>query len=81
MHASGWEGSAALAAIPVIDATTMKLHGADLEMAAIGTSLRDYADLFALAQSKLRKALGDATEKGFSVGDSGGVSRPPSANP
>ncbi|MFH8379453.1 alpha/beta hydrolase [Kitasatospora sp. NPDC018058] len=81
VHASGWEGSAALAAIPVIDATTMKLHGADLEMAAIGTSLRDYADLFALAQSRLRKALGDATEKGFDVGDSGRVSWPPSANP
>ncbi|MFI6152114.1 alpha/beta hydrolase [Kitasatospora sp. NPDC051170] len=75
-----WTGEAAQAAAPIIYATSKKLHGADLEMTAIGKNLRDHADLFALAQSKLRKALDDAAAKGFSVGDSGAVSWLPSAN-
>ncbi|WP_033347629.1 alpha/beta hydrolase [Kitasatospora aureofaciens] len=81
VHGSGWSGPAADAAIPSLDATTTQLHAAETELAAIGQTLRDYADLFALAQSKLRQAVVDAGAKGLTVGDDGAVSWPASSGP
>ncbi|MFJ7248347.1 alpha/beta hydrolase [Kitasatospora sp. NPDC098652] len=81
VHGSGWSGPAADAAIPSLDATTTQLHAAETELAAIGRTLRDYADLFTLAQSKLRQAVVDAGAKGLTVSDDGTVSWPASSGP
>ncbi|MER7846951.1 alpha/beta hydrolase [Kitasatospora sp. NPDC096077] len=81
MHGSGWSGPAADAAIPSLDATTTQLHAAETELAAIGQTVRDYADLFALAQSKLRQAVEDAGAKGLTVGDDGAVGWPAASGP
>ncbi|MGW3038954.1 alpha/beta hydrolase [Kitasatospora sp. NPDC001159] len=81
VHGSGWSGPAADAAIPSLDATTTQLHAAETELASIGQTLRDYADLFALAQSKLRQAVLDAGTKGLTVSDDGTVSWPASSGP
>ncbi|RKT16161.1 alpha/beta hydrolase family protein [Streptomyces sp. 1114.5] len=81
VHASGWSGPAADAAIPSLDATTTQLHAADIELATVGQTLRDYADLFGLAQSKLRQALTDAAAKGLTVSDTGAVSWPAPTGP
>ncbi|MFE7588130.1 alpha/beta hydrolase [Kitasatospora sp. NPDC057512] len=74
VHGSGWSGPAADAAIPSLDGTTTQLHAAETELAALGQTLRDYADLFGLAQSKLRQAVVDAGAKGLTVSDNGTVS-------
>ncbi|MET8624462.1 alpha/beta hydrolase [Kitasatospora sp. NPDC004669] len=81
VHGSGWSGPAADAAIPSLDATTTQLHAAETELASIGQTLRDHADLFVLAQSKLRQAVVDAGAKGLTVSDDGTVSWPASSGP
>ncbi|MFF4922304.1 alpha/beta hydrolase [Kitasatospora sp. NPDC001261] len=81
VHGSGWSGPAADAAIPSLDGTTTQLHAAETELAALGQTLRDYADLFGLAQSKLRQAVVDAGAKGLTVSDNGTVSWPAPTGP
>ncbi|MEV7926865.1 alpha/beta hydrolase [Kitasatospora sp. NPDC088779] len=81
VHGSGWTGPAADAAFHSLDGTTSQLHAAETELAAIGQTLRDHADLFGLVQSKLRQALIDATAKGLTVSDTGTVSWPPATGP
>ncbi|WP_030055377.1 MULTISPECIES: alpha/beta hydrolase [Streptomyces] len=81
VHGSGWSGPASAAAIPVLDGITTKLNAAMTELSCIGKELRDYTDSFTLAQGKLKQALADAQAKGFTVGDDGTVSWPPSTNP
>ncbi|MBV6701090.1 alpha/beta hydrolase [Kitasatospora aureofaciens] len=81
VHGSEWTGPAATAAIPVLDGITDKLYAARIELSCIGTDLRDCADSFTLAQSKLRQALTDAQAMGMSVNECGAVSRPPAGSP
>ncbi|WP_195911089.1 alpha/beta hydrolase [Streptomyces kaniharaensis] len=81
VHGSEWTGPAATAAIPVLDGITDKLRAATIELGCIGRDLRDCADAFTLARSRLRQALLDARAKGLSVDECGTVSRPPSTNP
>ncbi|MEU6233905.1 alpha/beta hydrolase [Kitasatospora sp. NPDC047058] len=81
VHGSGWTGGAADAAARSLDATTGKLQAADVELSCIESTLRDHADTFTLAQSKLRQALTDAAAKGLKVSDDGTVSWSAPANP
>ncbi|MFD0276527.1 alpha/beta hydrolase [Kitasatospora sp. NPDC127111] len=81
VHGSGWTGGAADAATKSLDATTARLQAADVELACIESTLRDHADTFTLAQSKLRQALADAAAKGLKVGEDGTVSWSASDNP
>ncbi|MFB7613473.1 alpha/beta hydrolase [Kitasatospora sp. NPDC056181] len=81
VHGSGWTGGAADAATKSLDATTDKLQAADIELSCIEGTLRDHADTFSLAQSKLRQALTDAAAKNLKVADDGTVSWSASANP
>ncbi|MFJ8625595.1 alpha/beta hydrolase [Kitasatospora sp. NPDC093550] len=81
VHGSQWSGSAADAAIPVLDGITGKVRAATTELGLIGKEIRDCADAMTLAQDRLTQALSDARAKGFSVSDSGTVSWSPSTNP
>ncbi|MDH6136352.1 hypothetical protein P3T37_005777 [Kitasatospora sp. MAA4] len=76
---SRWIGTAAGAANASLQTTTTRLDAAHTEMTAMGTLLREAADGFRLAQSKVQQALTDAQSGGFTVSDDGTVSWPPPA--
>ncbi|MFD7731210.1 alpha/beta hydrolase [Kitasatospora phosalacinea] len=77
VSASGWTGTAADRGRQSLSRTTGKLTAAHLELARIAPVLREGAEAFLLARSKLRAALADADAHGFTVADDGGVSWPP----
>ncbi|MFD0264883.1 alpha/beta hydrolase [Kitasatospora indigofera] len=74
---SQWTGSAADQAETSLSQTTAKLSAAQIELGMIGPVLRDGAEAFLLAQSKLLDALEEAKAGGYTVTDDGGVSWPP----
>ncbi|MER7670406.1 alpha/beta hydrolase [Kitasatospora sp. NPDC096128] len=80
-HGSRWSGPAADAALPVLDDFTGRMRAAATELGLIGKEIRDCADAMTLAQGRLTTALSDAQAKGFTVSDTGAVSRPASTGP
>ncbi|WP_101381924.1 alpha/beta hydrolase [Kitasatospora sp. GP30] len=74
-----WIGTAAGAANSSLQNTTNRLDAAHTEMSAMGSLLREAADSFRLAQSKLQEALQEAQSEGFTVAGDGSVSWPPPA--
>ncbi|WP_051055177.1 MULTISPECIES: alpha/beta hydrolase [Kitasatospora] len=73
---SGWTGTAADGAHRSLSRTTGKLAAAHLELSRIAPVLREGAEAFLSARSKLRAALAYAAAHGFTVADDGGVSWP-----
>ncbi|TQF04681.1 hypothetical protein E6W39_23725 [Kitasatospora acidiphila] len=74
-----WIGTAAGAANTSLQNTSNRLDAAHTEMSAMGALLREAADSFRLAQSKLQEALQDAQNGGFTVANDGTVTWPPPA--
>ncbi|MCX4748759.1 alpha/beta hydrolase [Kitasatospora sp. NBC_01287] len=77
VQSAGWSGQAADSAQASLAATDDKLQAAGLELGTINGQLRDSADAFQLARSKLLQALADAQAQGFSVNECGAVSWAP----
>jgi hypothetical protein len=74
---SGWTGTAAENAKRSLQATTGRITAAGTELDLIGGVLREGAEAFLLARSKLLDALDEARANGLTVGGDGSVSWPP----
>ncbi|GAA1978062.1 alpha/beta hydrolase [Kitasatospora viridis] len=73
-HGGGWTGTTADTALSAVATTTNQLNAAEIELGLIGGQLRESADAFQLAQSKLLKALSDAQTQHLTVDATGAVS-------
>ncbi|MFE4603788.1 alpha/beta hydrolase [Kitasatospora indigofera] len=78
-HGGNWTGTAAEVATNRLNRTNTKLDGSHTAMQAMGVLLREAADAFELAQSKLLDAIDEAIHAGFTVSDDGAITYPPAA--